>query len=338
MAEALLKIENLHTHFFTEEGIIKAVNGVDLTINKGDTLGLVGESGCGKSVTALSVMRLIPPQSGRIAKGSITFNGQDLATLTEEEMRRIRGNRMAMIFQEPMTSLNPVFRIGHQIAEAFQLHRNLSRKEGLEQATEMLVKVGIPDPRKRLMEYPHQMSGGMRQRVMIAMALANNPQLIIADEPTTALDVTIQAQILDLMNRIKEEFGASILLITHDLGVVAQMASWIAVMYAGRIVEYAETVELFKRPRHPYTLGLMASIPKMNEPPPPDRMLRAIPGVVPSLLDLPPGCAFQDRCEFVIEKCRRTVPALAEAGGGHLLRCWLHEGEVASDGHRPEPS
>jgi peptide/nickel transport system ATP-binding protein/oligopeptide transport system ATP-binding protein len=322
MAEPLLHIEELHTCFFTDEGVVNAVSGLDLEIDRGETLGLVGESGCGKSVTALSVMRLIPQPPGRITRGRIIFEGQDLAGLSEEAIRHIRGNRISMIFQEPMTSLNPVFKVGSQIAEAYRLHQGLHRRKALEKSTGMLSKVGIPDPARRINEYPHQMSGGMRQRVMIAMALACNPKLIIADEPTTALDVTIQAQILDLMNDLKQDFGASILLITHDLGVVAEMARRVAVMYAGKIVEYAGVVELFSRPKHPYTLGLMASIPKIDQPVPPDRMLQTISGVVPGLIDLPDGCAFQDRCSRVFERCYREGPRLSSIGSDHHVRCW----------------
>ena len=322
MAELLLCIEDLHTYFFTDEGVVNAVSGLDLNIDRGETLGLVGESGCGKSVTALSIMRLIPEPTGRITQGRIIFEEQDLLGLSDEAIRRIRGNRISMIFQEPMTSLNPVFKVGSQIAEAYRLHQRLHRREALEKSTEMLAKVGIPDPAKRIDEYPHQMSGGMRQRVMIAMALACNPKLIIADEPTTALDVTIQAQILELMNDLKQDFGASILLITHDLGVVAEMARRVAVMYAGKLVEHAGVVALFSRPKHPYTLGLMASIPKIDQPVPPDRMLQTISGVVPGLLDLPEGCAFQDRCSRVFERCCREDPRLIDTGDDQQVRCW----------------
>ena len=324
MNDVLLNIENLHTYFYTDQGVVKAVNGVDFRIRAGETLGLVGESGCGKSVTALSIMRLIQVPPGSIVNGHIHFNGQDLVQISENEMRRIRGNRISMIFQEPMTSLNPVFKVGTQVAEAIQLHQGLSRKKALGRSVEVLQKVGIPDPAKRIAEYPHQMSGGMRQRVMIAMALACNPKLMIADEPTTALDVTIQAQILDLMNTLKEDLGAAIMLITHDLGVVAEMAQRVAVMYTGQVVEEAEVEELFARPQHPYTIGLMKSIPDLNEPVSPDRMLPTIPGVVPSLLDLPPGCNFQRRCSKVMDRCKEKAPPLLELNREHLARCWLH--------------
>jgi len=324
MVNPLLRIEGLHTYFSTEDGIVKAVNGLDLTLAEGETLGLVGESGCGKSVTALSIMRLVQQPAGRIVRGRIFFEDNDLAGLTDEEMRHIRGNRISMIFQEPMTSLNPVFKIGNQIAETYQLHQGIRHREALQRSVKILAKVGIPDPAKRINEYPHQMSGGMRQRVMIAMALACNPDVIIADEPTTALDVTIQSQILDLMNQLKLDFGASILLITHDLGVVAEMAQRVAVMYAGKIVEQARVADLFAEPKHPYTLGLMASIPKLDEPVPPDRILQTIPGVVPNLRNLPPGCAFQDRCIRGFERCFKEDPLIVNLGSDHQVRCWLY--------------
>ena len=320
----LLQIKNLHTHFYTDEGLVKAADGIDVVIKKGETLGLVGESGCGKSVTALSVMRLIQEPPGRIMDGEILFYDQDLLKLSEGEMEHIRGNRISMIFQEPMTSLNPLFRCGHQIAEAICLHQNVSKNEGEERAIEMLQKVGIPDPETRAREYPHQMSGGMRQRVMIAMALSCNPELMIADEPTTALDVSIQAQILALMNNLKEDFGASILLITHDLGVIADMAQTVAVMYAGKIVEYVDVMRIFDNPMHPYTLGLMDSIPNMDDPVPEDKILRTIPGTVPSLYSLPAGCYFQPRCSEAFETCLEKVPELEEIEPGHLLRCWKY--------------
>ncbi len=323
--DILLQINNLHTHFYTDEGLVKAVDDVDVTIRKGETLGLVGESGCGKSVTALSVMRLIQQPPGRIVKGEILFHDQNLINLSEAEMQHIRGNRISMIFQEPMTSLNPLFRSGNQIAEAIRFHQSVSKKEAKDLAVKMLQKVGIPDPESRAKEYPHQMSGGMRQRVMIAMALSCNPELMIADEPTTALDVSIQAQILALMNTLKEDFGASILLITHDLGVIADMAQSVAVMYAGKIVEYVDVTRLFDNPKHPYTLGLMGSIPKMDEPIPADKTLHTIPGVVPSLYNLPTGCYFQPRCTEASDTCRETVPPLVEVESDHFLRCWNYE-------------
>jgi oligopeptide/dipeptide ABC transporter ATP-binding protein len=324
MPEPFLRIENLKTHFFTEDGVVRAVDGVDLCINAGETLAVVGESGCGKSVTALSVMRLIQSPPGRIVEGSIRFSGMELTNLSDEAMRNIRGNQISMIFQEPMTSLNPVFRAGSQVAEAISLHQKVSQGEAMDLAVEMMAKVGIPDPARRAKEYPHQLSGGMRQRVMIAMALACNPQLMIADEPTTALDVTIQAQILDLMNGLKSDFGAAIMLITHDLGVVAEMAQRVVVMYTGQVVEEAGVDELFENPRHPYTEGLLSSIPNLDIPVPADRMLPTIPGMVPSMLDLPRGCNFQKRCPKAMEQCMSQAPPLFELNGGHLARCWLH--------------
>ena len=324
MKEVLLEVRNLQTHFKTDEGQARAVNGVDLKVPKGETLGLVGESGCGKSVTALSIMRLVPEPPGRIIGGEIIFDGQDILKLREAEMRRMRGNTLSMIFQEPMTALNPVYRIGSQMAEVIQLHQKVSKKEAMDRALDMLHKVGIPDPKQRLREYPHQISGGMRQRVLIAMALSSHPKMVIADEPTTALDVTIQAQILDLMNQLKEEMGTSNLLITHDLGVIFEMAQWVAVMYAGKIVEYAAVSDLFSQPLHPYTTGLMNSIPQIDQPVPKDKMLRSIPGMVPSLFDLLEGCTFQDRCNHVFDRCRREEPGLADLGSGHMVRCWLH--------------
>jgi oligopeptide/dipeptide ABC transporter ATP-binding protein len=287
-------------------------------VKRGETLGVVGESGCGKSVTALSVMRLIPDPPGKIVQGSIRFDGRDLVTLPAEEMRKIRGNRIGMIFQEPMTSLNPVFTVGDQIIEAVVLHKGVSYEQGRARAVEMLRKVGIPSPESRVDDYPHQMSGGMRQRVMIAMALSCDPALLIADEPTTALDVTIQAQILELMRKLQDELGMSILLITHDLGVVAQNAQHVAVMYAGKVVEYSNTREVFGNPRHPYTVGLFRSIPKLGVR---VERLDTIPGTVPSALEFPEGCRFHNRCPFATEKCTREEPALAEIAPGHTVAC-----------------
>ena len=324
MEKPLLSIENLHTYFETDEGVAKAVNGVDLTISKGQTFGLVGESGCGKSVTAQSIMGLIPSPPGRIVDGKILFEGRDLAALSDGDMRKIRGNEISMIFQEPMTSLNPIHRIGRQVAEVIQLHKDVSRREAMTLAIEMLDHVGIPDSRRRANEFPHQMSGGMRQRIMIAMALACNPKLIIADEPTTALDVTIQAQIIRLMNRLQTKFNASILLITHDLGIVAQTAQQVAVMYAGKIVEQAPVNPLFEAPLHPYTQGLMAAIPKMDRPVPANRRLQAISGIVPSLYELTASCAFRSRCDFRFERCSEEPP-IFEAGPERSVRCWRHE-------------
>ncbi len=324
MNQPLLEIQGLKTYFFTRKGIVRAVDGVDLSLNEGETLGLVGESGCGKTVTALSIMRLISEPIGRITKGSINFEGRDLVKATEGEMRKIRGNRISMIFQEPMTSLNPVLKVGDQISEAIQLHQGLSKKEAWDQSTEMLRTVGIPSPESRVNEYPHQMSGGMRQRVMIAMALSCHPKLMIADEPTTALDVTIQAQILDLINRLKDRVGSAILLITHNLGVVAEVAQYVGVMYAGYIVEYADVIHLFKQPKHPYTVGLFQSIPRKRGTEKRER-LQAIPGLVPDLLELPGGCKFQDRCSRVSKRCRDEAPPLLNLGDNHQVRCWLYE-------------
>jgi peptide/nickel transport system ATP-binding protein/oligopeptide transport system ATP-binding protein len=324
----LLKIQNLHTYFFMDEGVAKAVDGVDLELEEGGTLGLVGESGCGKTVTALSIMRLIPDPPGKIVQGQISFNGTNLLTLSEAAMRKIRGRSISMIFQEPMTSLNPVFQIGDQISEVLQLHEGMSRKEAWNRSVEMLKLVGIPAPERRVMEYPHQLSGGMRQRAMIAMALACSPKLMIADEPTTALDVTIQAQILELMNRLQKEKGMSLILITHNLGVIAETARKVAVMYAGRIVEYTDVRPIFATPKHPYTQGLLKSIPRLDAHHGRKEKLEAIPGLVPSLLDLPVGCKFSNRCKYVFDRCVEEPPLLKPVPG-HLVRCWLYESKTA---------
>jgi oligopeptide/dipeptide ABC transporter ATP-binding protein len=320
--DTLLQVRNLKTYFDSDVGVIRAVDGVDFSVKRGDVLGLVGESGCGKSVTSLSIMRLIPQPPGRIVDGEITLEGQDLLRLSPADMRQIRGNRVSMIFQEPMTSLNPVYTIGNQLCEPLELHQDLSRSEALARARDMLELVRIPEAARRLQEYPHQLSGGMRQRVMIAMALACNPALLIADEPTTALDVTIQAQILELMKQLQRDLGTAIILITHDLGVIAEMAQRVAVMYTGRIVEYGDVMEVFHDPRHPYTKGLLRSIPRLDSE---DELeeLPAIPGTVPNLLRLPPGCPFQNRCPEVRDDCRAEVPPLADVGQGHLVRCVL---------------
>jgi len=320
----LLKIRNLHTYFFTDDGVAKAVDGVDLELEEGGTLGVVGESGCGKSVTALSIMRLVPDPPGRIVNGEIFYSGNNLLALSEPEMRKIRGRSISMIFQEPMTSLNPVFQIGDQISEVLRLHERLPKKEAWNRSVEMLKLVGIPAPERRISEYPHQLSGGMRQRAMIAMALACSPKLMIADEPTTALDVTIQAQILELINRLQKEKGMSVILITHNLGVIAETAQKVAVMYAGRIVEYSAVRPLFASPKHPYTQGLLKSIPRLDEDHSRKQKLEAIPGLVPSLLDLPQGCKFSNRCKHAFDRCTEE-PLLVEAEAGHLVRCWLHE-------------
>jgi peptide/nickel transport system ATP-binding protein len=321
-AAPLLEVEDLRTHFFTRDGVVRAVDGVSFTIQPGETLALVGESGCGKSVTSLSIMRLIASPPGRIVAGSIRFNGRDLLGLTERATRDVRGNEISMIFQEPMTSLNPVLTVGRQISEALVLHRGLARADAMARAVEMLRLVNIPEPARRATEYPHQMSGGMRQRVMIAMALACDPKLLIADEPTTALDVTIQAQILDLMRALKEKTGAAILLITHDLGVVAEMAQRVVVMYAGRKVEEARVFDLFDRPRHPYTRGLMRSIPRLGGGQAVGKRLAEIPGMVPSLREPIAGCAFADRCPHAVERCRVEAPRLEAKAGDHLVACW----------------
>lgn len=323
----LLEVKDLKVHFFTDDGVVKAVDGVSFHIDKGETLAVVGESGSGKSVTSLAAMRLIPMPPGKIVHGEILFRGKDkvvkdLTKLSEAEMRKIRGNDIAMIFQEPMTSLNPVYTVGDQIAEAIVLHQGKSKKEALEIAADMLDLVGIPEPKKRLSNYPHQMSGGMRQRVMIAMALSCNPSLLIADEPTTALDVTIQAQILELMKKLQDEIGMSILFITHNLGVVAEMADRVVVMYGGRAVEEADVVTTFKKPLMPYTMGLLNSIPRLDRAAEHKERLEAIPGNVPNPLYMPAGCAFHPRCKyFQAGRCDQEIPPLEDAGGGHMVRC-----------------
>jgi peptide/nickel transport system ATP-binding protein len=320
MAEPLLSVQDLKTAFHTDEGTVRAVDGVSFDLRDGQTLGIVGESGCGKSVTSLSIMRLVPDPPGVIERGRILFQGGDLLKLSEREMRRLRGNRISMIFQEPMTSLNPVHRVGRQIAEAVRLHRGVSRKEARERAVEMLDLVGIPAPRERVDAYPHELSGGMRQRVVIAMALACEPKLLIADEPTTALDVTIQAQILELLGRLKEEMGMSIVFITHDLGVVAELCDEVVVMYAGTVVERAPTRALYRDPLHPYTKGLLASVPGFGEAaaqaPGEKRRLPTIPGMVPDLRHLPRGCRYQDRCPLVEDRCREAEPPLVALPAG----------------------
>jgi peptide/nickel transport system ATP-binding protein len=321
--ETVLDVKNLKTVFFTNSGLFKAVDDVSFSIRRGETLAIVGESGCGKSVTALSVMRLVPDPPGRIVGGSIVLEGTDLLGLDEAEMRQIRGNRISMIFQEPMTSLNPVMRIGDQITEVVRLHQTMTAKEAWKQAVEMLRLVRIPEPERRALEYPHQLSGGMRQRAMIAMALACRPALLIADEPTTALDVTIQAQILALIVDLQKRLGTGLVLITHDLGVVAQTAQRVIVMYAGKKVEEATVEALFANPRHPYTRGLMASIPAVpSRDAKADVRLVEIPGMVPSLTNLPPGCPFAPRCRMAIDRCREQYPPLQDYGGKHLAACW----------------
>jgi len=326
----LLEVENLSTWFYTRQGIVKAVDAVDFNVASGETLAIVGESGCGKSMTALSLMRLIPDPPGRIVSGSVKLAGRDLLKISEEEMRDVRGNEISMIFQEPMTSLNPVMTIGRQISEALILHREMDRKQALKRSIEMLDLVRIPEPAQRSKEYPHQLSGGMRQRAMIAMALACNPKVLIADEPTTALDVTIQAQILELIVELQREFSAAVILITHDLGVVAETARRVIVMYAGRKVEEADVGELFARPLHPYTVGLLASIPRLDlmrgEVDRKTDRLQEIPGIVPPLFDLPEGCAFAPRCSKADDHCRRERPVYEQKRTGHWAACWHSNG------------
>jgi peptide/nickel transport system ATP-binding protein len=322
LTEPLLDIRGLQVQFATDDGVVRAVDGVDLTIGRGETLGVVGESGCGKTVTALSVLKLIQMPPGRIAAGQILWEGRDLVPLSPAEMVSIRSRKIGIVFQEPMTSLNPVYPVGAQIAEAVRAHENLGRWAALERAAEMLRLVHIPNPQRRVHDYPHQFSGGMRQRVMIAMALACRPKLLIADEPTTALDVTIQAQILELIAELKERFGMAVMLITHAMGVVAETAQRVVVMYAGKVVEEAPVKELFARPRHPYTQGLLRSIPRIDRAARKAR-LNAIAGVVPSLLEPPPGCRFAPRCGFSMPACTGTVPRLREVAPGHKVACVL---------------
>lgn len=328
--QTLLSIENVSTHFFTEDGVARAVQDVSFAIKKGKTFGLVGESGCGKSVTALSIMRLVPDPPGKIVAGKITFEGQSLTEISEKQMRRIRGNRIAMIFQEPMTSLNPVYTVGNQIVEAIKLHQKKGSSQAWSDAVKILGEVGIPDPETRITEYPHQMSGGMRQRVMIAMAVSCQPGLLIADEPTTALDVTIQAQILDLLDELQVQKQMSILLITHDLGVVAERADDVAVMYASRIAEMADAESIFKKPLHPYTQGLLKSLPRLGISV--DR-LPTIPGNVPNPLHFPTGCKFHPRCPIGCKdkRCRTIEPKLREVEQGRYVACWYAPGYETAD-------
>ena len=326
--EAILEIDNLQTHFFTADGVVRAVDGVSYAVRSGETLGVVGESGCGKSVTALSILRLIATPPGRIVNGAIRFEGRNLLALSETEMEGIRGNDISMIFQEPMTSLNPLFTVGRQIGEAIALHQGLSRRAAMSKAVEMLQRVNMPEPEHRAHAYPHQLSGGMRQRVMIAMALSCNPKVLIADEPTTALDVTIQAQILDLMRELQDTFGTAIILITHDMGVVAENADRVVVMYAGRKVEEASADDLFERPGHPYTKGLLGSIPNLDAAARDSTRrvrLNEIKGMVPSLSALPAGCTFAPRCTFATDACRAAYPPLVQHRPGHWVACWHAE-------------
>ena len=321
--ETLLKVDTLSTWFYTDDGIVKAVNDVSFSLNKGHTLGIVGESGCGKSITSLSVMRLIDSPPGKIVGGKIVFKGEDLLAKSEEEMRRVRGKRIAMIFQEPMTSLNPVYTVGRQIEEALLIHETMTKKEAKRRALEMLRLVRIPLPEKRFDEYPHQLSGGMRQRVMIAIALACSPELLICDEPTTALDVTIQAQILALIDELKEKTGTSVIMITHDLGVISEIADEVLIMYAGEIVEYAPKAQLFQNPLHPYTQGLIACVPKLGRDS--DR-LQTIEGTVPSFDDMPAGCTFWPRCPFAESICKEKKPLLTDCGN-RTVRCHRYAGK-----------
>ena len=327
----ILEINGLQTYFYTDDGIVKAVDGVDLVIHAGEVLGLVGESGCGKSVTSFSIMRLVDAP-GKIVGGEILFEGRDLLKLDDEGMQEVRGNRISMIFQQPQTSLNPVFTVGDQIVEILQIHTNYDKKQAWNRAVELLSLVGIPDAEKKASSYPHEMSGGQAQRVMIAMALALNPQILIADEPTTALDVTIQAQILDLMRGLRSKINTAVILITHDLGVIAEMADRVAVMYAGQIVEESDVNTIFDRPLHPYTVGLIASVPVLGQV---KEALETIPGNVPNLVDLPPGCRFAARCKSRVayhleEICDRKNPELAPVVKGHTVRCWVYQD---TDGH-----
>lgn len=319
--DLLLSVQGLKTYFFTEDGVVRAVDGVDLQLRRGQALGVVGESGSGKSVTALSILRLIQDPPGSIVEGSVLFDGTDVRALSSEEMRQIRGNRISMIFQQPTTCLNPVFRVGDQIIEALEIHKGLKGDEARQRAVELFKLVGLPDPERRIRQYPHELSGGQAQRVMIAMALACDPELLIADEPTTALDVTIQAQILDLMRALREKINTAIIIITHDMGVVAEMVDVVAVMYAGQIVEYASVQQIFSEPKHPYTQGLLTSIPVLGQV---VDQLTTIPGTVPSLIDPPVGCRFASRCSHRFEKCDQAPPIL-ELEGERKVRCWLYE-------------
>lgn len=319
----LLEVKNLRTHFYTFEGVVKAVDGVSYDLEEGETLGLVGESGCGKSVSAMSLMRLIPDPPGKIVDGEILFEGQDVLQLSMDEMRHIRGAKMSMVFQEPMTSLNPVLNLEKQLGETLQLHKGMTKQEARQESVELLARVGIPDPERRVRQYPHQFSGGMRQRVMIAMALSCNPRVIIADEPTTALDVTIQAQILELMKGLTQEFGVAMIVITHNLGVVARYADRMNIMYAGKIIERGESAEIYSNPRHPYTVGLLKSVPRLDLP----RRTRLDPieGQPPDLIEVPKGCAFRARCKWAVDKCATEEPGLESVAEGHYSACWRSE-------------
>ena len=317
----LLEVNGLKTQFFTQDGVVKAVDGVSWYVDEGETLGIVGESGCGKSVSVLSVMRLIPQPPGKIVEGEVIFDGENLLTMADNDIRQVRGNKIAMIFQDPMTSLNPVLTIGRQIGEALELHMGMKKEEARKRSAELLSMVGIPEAEMRLDDYPHQFSGGMRQRAMIAMGLACNPRLLIADEPTTALDVTIQAQIVDLVKRLRDEIGMAIIWITHDLGVVAGLADRMMVMYAGHAVEEAPVKEVYGDPRHPYTVGLLGSLPRLDEVR--EDRLESIEGLPPDLIALPPGCPFEPRCVYAIDKCREERPKLEPVGPRHRIACWV---------------
>lgn len=323
MDNNILDIKNLEVHYITDEGVVQAVNGLDISLKKGETLGLVGETGAGKTTTALSILRLVPDPPGEIVNGEIYFDGTNLLEVSEEEMRQIRGNKISMIFQDPMTSLNPVMTVGEQIAEGIEIHQGLVYDEAMEKANEMLELVGIP--RERSIDYPHQFSGGMKQRVVIAIALACNPSLLIADEPTTALDVTIQAQVLELMKELKEEFNTAMILITHDLGIVAETCDKVAVMYAGEIIEYATLEQLFEKPKHPYTIGLFGSIPSLEDD---VERLKPIKGLMPDPTNLPEGCTFHPRCPYVKEICKERQPISKDIGDNHMVKCLIYEGAM----------
>ncbi len=323
MNKTLIEIKDLKVYFHTDKGIVKSVNGVSFNINEGETIGIVGESGCGKSVTAMSLMKLLP--TSKIEGGEIIFQGKDILKMNENELMGIRGNEISMIFQEPMTSLNPAFTVGNQIIEGIMLHQDLAKEEAKKKVIDMIKLVEIPRAEEIYNSYPHELSGGMRQRIMIAMALSCNPKLLIADEPTTALDVTIQAQVLDIMKNIKEKLNTSIMMITHDLGVIAEMCDKVIVMYAGKIIEVAEVVELFKNPKHPYTIGLLKSKPTLGENK--EKRLYSIPGQVPNPIGIPDSCYFSDRCEKVCDKCRTQTPPLIELNNGHSIACWLYKKE-----------
>ena len=323
MAEPLLRVDDLKTYFYTEEGVVKAVDGVSFDVRPGEILGLVGESGCGKTVTALSILRLIPIPPGKIVAGSALFDGKDLVRMNQDEIRHVRGNEIAMIFQEPMTSLNPVLTIGRQLTEALELHLKMDRGAATQRAVELLEMVGIPEARSRINDYPHQFSGGMRQRVMIAMALSCNPKLLLADEPTTALDVTIQAQILELLTRLTRELGTAVIIITHNLGVIARYADRVNVMYAGKIIEAASAEDLYHRPRHAYTLGLLRSVPRLDQAR--KEKLDPIEGMPPDLVRVPPGCSFRPRCRFAVDRCGEEVPPLLPVENNRTSACWEWE-------------